>query len=259
MPLLRNIAAETTLQCQAELVPLISSVAKREKVICLDRDEEPPFDCEIELMELPYAFRTTVDTIPNRVPYLSVPGDKHYRGCARSCDSDFRVGLCWSSGEWNRNRTIHLSDFAALGEASGVRFVCLHVGDAVAEIERCREILPFSLIKTRLASISETAATVLSLDLVITVDTMVAHLAGALGRPVWTLLPFCADWRWMVDRDDSPWYPTMRLFRQHSDRQWRPVIEKVAQELRGVVHNASQPGTSDHREVKCSAASLLRK
>jgi hypothetical protein len=124
-----------------------------------------------------------------------------------------------------------LTDFAPLVDAPGVNFFSLQKGDAAEQLHSTPDGLAITDWTEQLQDLSDTAALMDALDLVITVDTSVAHLAGALGKPVWVLLPFAPDWRWMLDRSDSPWYPTMRLFRQPQARDWRSPVEQVAQAL----------------------------
>jgi hypothetical protein len=181
----------------------------------------PPFDVQIPLLSLPMVFGTTLANIPADVPYLRA------REFDRQLTGDFRVGLCWAGSRYHPNdwlRSIPLEMFRPLTEISGVTWFSLqHDEDA----------LPLRLVDltNELNDLSDTAAIIAKLDLVITVDTSIAHLAGALGKPTWTLVQFSPDWRWMLDRGDSPWYPTMRLFRQTKVGDWSSVIEKVAREL----------------------------
>lgn len=231
IPLLCGIASEVCVQCQQSLIPLLRSMRMPgQNFIGLDNQgADLKHHIDIELMELPYAFRTTLNTIPSDVPYLRVP---HVTSSViPESRGTLRVGLVWSSGSWNPERDIRLGQLRPLADLPGVAFFSLQRGPAAKQIARCRSELPISPGERSSGGILETARALLNLDLVISVDTMVAHLAGALGRPVWTLLPFAADWRWMVERDDSPWYPTMRLFRQPWPGDWGSVVERVTGEL----------------------------
>jgi ADP-heptose:LPS heptosyltransferase len=134
------------------------------------------------------------------------------------------IGLAWSSGDWNPERNVDLAELRRLGRIEGLRVFSLQRGDTA---ERLREHGWIVDTEREADTILDTAAAILNLDLIICADTMVAHLAGALGKPVWLLLPFAADWRWMANREDSPWYPTMRLFRQKHRGNWKQVIERV--------------------------------
>jgi hypothetical protein len=241
LPNLRNLARGVIVQVQAALLPLLNSLpeSERDVYIALDSGEViPEYDVEIELMELPYAFRTTLTTVPNAVPYLQLP-TQHVVTARKELNrkaltgAALKVGIVWSSGLWNPERNIALANLATLGRIAGVQLFSLQRGEGA---KREMEIHGRTITPTERDSGTplDTAATIANLDLVISVDTMVAHLAGALGKPVWTLLPFRADWRWMIERDDSPWYPTMRLFRQRQPGDWGPVMERAAEALRQV-------------------------
>jgi hypothetical protein len=197
----------------------------------------PYFDAHLPLLSLPRVFKTTLESIPRIVPYLRVPPEKAERWRYRlPGDGRRKVGLAWAGNpeyKNDRNRSVPLSEFAPLGRVRGVRFFSLQrPGDDGAPPP---EGLELESLETESGEITDTAAALLSLDLVISVDTMVAHLAGALGVPLWTLLPWQADWRWLLDREDSPWYPTMRLFRQPAAGQWEPVMERLAEALQHAV------------------------
>ena len=146
-----------------------------------------------------------------------------------------RVGLVWSGNPAHgndRNRSIFLRELDPLADIAGVTFFSLQKGPAAAQTGDSTLRLKLVDHTARLSDFAETAALLSNLDLLITVDTSVAHLAGALARPVWVMLPFSPDWRWLLDRPDSPWYLTMVLFRQRSRGEWKPVIESIASELR---------------------------
>ena len=239
IPLVKKIARRVIVQCPAQVARLIASVAGVDEIICLgNASVDCEFDVDIELMELPYAFRTTPVNVPCRMPYVSVPRELTARMATRiaelesgSGERKARAGVVWQSGSWNPERSIRFEDIARITNAGNVNVFSLQCGAEMRGV-------PFGCRRGRLIHLENeppkllgTAALILNLDLVISVDTMVAHLAGALGKPVWTLLPFAADWRWMLDRNDSPWYPTMRLYRQTQRGDWRAVITRVADEL----------------------------
>ena len=191
------------------------------------------FDCWCPMMSLPLRFGTNLATIPAEVPYLVAdPAPATRWGEAMAGDPPgLRVGLCWAGNRANYNdvnRSIPLPLLAPLARVPGVAFYSLQLGEdaptkaPLAMIDRTSSIRDFA----------DTAALVSRLDLVISVDTAVAHLAGALGKPVWLLVPFAPDWRWLLERADSPWYPTMRIFRKRPMEAWPPMIEEVAEELR---------------------------
>jgi hypothetical protein len=184
-------------------------------------------------MSLPAVLGTTVDTIPAQVPYLHADPAAVRAWRARLPARGLKVGITWSGNPRHtndQNRSMSLATFRALA-AAGCHFVSLQPQLAPAD----REVLaswPEAMDAGRdLRDFAATAALVEALDLVVTVDTSVAHLAGALARPVWILLPHVPDWRWMLEREDSPWYPTARIYRQGPDRAWPAVLARVRADL----------------------------
>jgi len=225
-PLLRAVAAEVIVWAQPALVPLVRGVRGVDRVLPLhDGTPAVEYDADVEIMELPHVFRTTVRTIPAEVPYLDVAP------APRPRDGQLAVGLVWQAGDWDGRRSIPLSRLAPLAAVPGVGWHVLQRGPA---LENWRD--GFGVVSGS-DDVCEVAGVMRSLDLVISVDSMPAHLAGALGRPTWTLLHHDADWRWMEGRDSTPWYPTMRLFRQPRAGEWEPVIERVAAELTRLARN----------------------
>ena len=248
-PMVARLGARVILAVPSALGRLMGSLKGVARVVSQD-DVLPEFDLHCPLMSLPMAFGTTEDTIPWRVPYLEADPEAIERWQAiipQACDATFvttfgttglRIGLAWAGGRRpgqpnaeaiDRRRSMRLADMAPLGTVPGCVFVSLQLGPPAAQIEAA----PFPLIDvaSRLTDFSETAALVDALDLIITVDTAVAHLAGALGKPVWLLSRLDACWRWGRDADDTPWYPTMRLFRQTTPGDWAGVMRCVAAAL----------------------------
>jgi len=220
MPMVEAVAAQSFLWVQAPLIPLIRTMRLRSVLLPLaDREPDVDYDVHAELMELPYIFRTTLDTIPAGVPYFRVDPPVRHR-----CGT--HVGLVWASGRWDARRNVPYPEIARLLELRDVTFYILQRGSAQNEVEAARHIV-FAGSDDPFAA----AQMIKSLDLVISVDSMPAHLAGALAVPVWTLLPSEADWRWMRSRTDCPWYPTMRLFRQKKPDNWHSVIGEVRDAL----------------------------
>jgi ADP-heptose:LPS heptosyltransferase len=202
--------------------------------LVLDRQPIPSFDFHSPLMSLPLALGTTLATIPSRVPYLFADSDEvEYWRKRLAAYPGRKIGLVWSGGTLsvqNITRSMPLSDMRGLAGLDKVTFVSLQKGEPAAQAPRVPEL---SLLDwtAELRDMSDTAALICALDQVISVCTSVAHLSGALGRPTWTLLAYAADFRWMLDRQDSPWYPTMRLFRQTAADDWPAVIARVRQEV----------------------------
>jgi hypothetical protein len=220
--LLKPAATHVTVLGQAQLLPLLQTVAGIDAVLQLDEGAyEAQGEVEIEVMELPHVLRTTLSTLPADVPYIRVklkpePGARRTRP---------RVGLVWQSGSWDAARSVAPTLMEQLTALPGIDFRILQRGPGLASWRGLAGDIPV------IRDILGEAAELLSLDLLICVDTLSAHLAGALGVPTWLLLPMQADWRWMENREDTPWYPTMRLFRQNRHGDWQSVITRVAQEL----------------------------
>jgi len=252
-PLVAGLGAHVILAVPAALSRLMGSLKGVDRVVSQD-DVLPAFDLHCPLMSLPLAFGTTEETIPCRVPYLEADPDATERARAMVASSGegeaggeaeagatrLRIGLVWAGAHRpgqphaaaiDRRRSMKLAEMAPLGDLPGCVFVSLQLGPPAAQIGAA----PFPLIDVagRLTDFADTAALIDTLDLVITVDTAAAHLAGALGKPVWLLSRFDACWRWGRERDDSPWYPTMRLFRQTAPGDWAGVMRRVADALPG--------------------------
>lgn len=219
--LLKRVAAKVIVWVQPSLIPLLRGAEGIDQLLPLhDGVPEVEYDVDVELNELPYVFRTTIENIPADVPYLHVEA-----ASLSGADERIRAGLIWQSGDWNTLRSIPFSLLRPLSEVSGVQWHILQ-----REAHRAGWDGEFGSISGGDNPLDD-ARIMRALDLVISVDTMTAHLAGALGQKTWTLLPFDPDWRWMNDRDDSPWYPTMRLFRQKREGDWDGVIEEVTAAL----------------------------
>jgi hypothetical protein len=209
------------------LVRLARTAAHTCRVVAAG-DPPPGFDCHCPLLSLPRVFKASLATIPNSVPYLSVPADAAAEWAERiDAATGLKVGLVWAGTTVG---TIDLRLLAPMFEVAAVRWFSLQVGDRAADLSLVDRV-PIADLSPWLTDFAETAAAIARLDLVISVDTAVAHLAGALARPVWLLLPNLSEWRWLLGRDDSPWYPTMRLFRQQSRGDWPEVAREVAAAL----------------------------
>jgi hypothetical protein len=229
---------KVVLSVHRPLVRLARDLVTNVEVLALEA-QPPRFDLHCSLMSLPLVFGTTLASVPAEVPYLSVAAEVAERWQRRLAGgSTLNVGLVWSGSVkygLNRHRAMAADRLAPLLDIEGVRWFSLQVGEPKVELSG----LPHGKITDlsgELEDFTETAGALLALDLVISTDTAVPHLAGALARPAWVMLAFVPDWRWLLDRDTSPWYPTMRLFRQSRSGGWGRVVERVAAELRAVTN-----------------------
>jgi tetratricopeptide (TPR) repeat protein len=229
-PLVKAGGGRVVLECQPPLASLLAAVAGVDQVVGKG-DALPPFDVHAPLLSLPRILGTAVDTIPAQVPYLRAPAGP---AAADGDDGRRRVGVAWAGNPANvndRNRSLDPGLFAPVAEVPGWRLVILQVGPGREAIPLHPFLADALDLGERLPDFAATARAVARLDLVIAADTALAHLAGAMARPVWTLVPFRPDWRWLIGRDDSPWYPTMRLFRQRRRGDWQGVMREVAAAL----------------------------
>ena len=216
-----------------------------DQVVEFAAQSEPPvdFDYYIPLLSLPGVFGTSLETIPNQTPYLFADPADVERWRPHIARDGIRVGLVWAGTGTDPRRACPPGWFTPLTRLAGVHFYGLQKGIAAEQIEA--EGLPKGMRMRNLGrdfeDFSDTAAVVAQLDVVISIDTSVAHLAGAMGKPLWLLLPDVPDWRWLMNRSDSPWYPTARLFRQSRPGDWQPVIQAVADELTALIDSVAAP------------------
>ncbi|MHC4396950.1 MAG: tetratricopeptide repeat protein [Planctomycetota bacterium] len=196
------------------------------------------FDFHVPLLNLPMIFGTTLQTIPPEVPYLYADSAKLEYWQDRLSRENFKVGVAWAGSNVHkndRNRSCTPENFASLAAIDGVKLYGLQKGPAAVQLENSPQETVITNLGEQFEDFTDTAAAIENLDLVISVDTAVLHLAGAMGKPTWALLPFAPDWRWLLDRQDSPWYPTMKLFRQAEPCDWDNVFESVTQQLKKMV------------------------
>jgi Flp pilus assembly protein TadD len=236
LPLMVAAGAETTFLCPPRLHRLMSSITGIRLVA--QRDANERFDAQIAISSLPHAFKTRLDSIPASVPYLAAEPDRTRRWRERIGGAGFKIGIVWQGNpnpEVDMSRSVPLAAFAPLAAIPGVRLISLQKGHGAEQLAD----LPAGMRVETLGddfdagpdAFVDTAAAIAALDLVVTCDTSVAHLAGALARPAWVAVKQDAEWRWLRERDDSPWYPTLRLFRQARRGDWRDVFAAMSAEL----------------------------
>jgi hypothetical protein len=224
---LKEIAKEVIVWVQPELIQLLKTLKGIDQLLPLhDGAIDVQYDVDIEVMEFPYIFRTTVETVPSDIPYLFVdpiilPKVKKHS-----------VGIVWKGGPYDERRGIPYSLFQPLGEIPDIQIYILQGDAKAAGWHKGFGIHPGE------SNLYNYARVIKGLDLVISIDSMPVHLAGAMGVPVWMLLHSEADWRWMRNRDDSPWYPTVRIFRQETAGDWTSVISGVCEELKKLVSSS---------------------
>ena len=227
---------EVIFECRKSLYELMKSCPGYDTILQSNPDTEKPdisFDVQVPLLSLPHIFRTTRSTIPAPVPYITAPQERvEARQPEIARKKGRKVGLIWSGNPLPRSarhRHLAFSEFAPFASLDGTSFIGLQQLKDAGEPPRPPRGMDFVNFDENL---TETAAIIMNLDLVISVDTCIAHLAGALGKPVWLLLSWNNDWRWFLDRTDTPWYPSMRLFRQPAPGDWQSVIRDVNEALR---------------------------
>ncbi|MGD0387445.1 MAG: tetratricopeptide repeat protein, partial [Tepidisphaeraceae bacterium] len=235
VPLVEQRGGKIIVECQAELQRLFQTIAGRCQIVARGQPL-PAFDLQCPLLSLPRVFGTTLANVPKDVPYLQANAEDAGRWQHRLAEQSpiVKVGLAWAgrpTHQNDRNRSMKLACLAPLGQLRSARFFSLQKGEAAAEARTPPPGMELVDWTQELKDFADTAALIANLDLVIAVDTAVAHLAGAMGKPTWILLPFAPDWRWLLNREDSPWYPTMRLFRQPARCSWGPAVEKIAAAL----------------------------
>lgn len=222
---LKAIAKEIIVWAQPELITLLQTIPEIDALLPLHNGSvDTTFDVDVEVMELTHVFKTTIETLPSKVPYL------HAEPLTIVPKSEKPVvGLVWKAGGYDEGRDILFETLKPLFSNANIEFVILQANAIEQGWQQGFGYYPGPF------NLENFARVIKSLDLLVSVDSMPVHLAGALGKPVWNLLQKNADWRWMKDRDDSPWYPTMRLFRQHQQGDWDSVIDEVAVALEAYV------------------------
>ncbi len=226
--------ARVVVEAQAALMPVLASVPGVAVAVAAG-EPLPPCDLRCPMLSLPLAFGTTLDTVPAEVPYLAAPAERLAPWRARFAgDGKRRIGLVWAGNpkhKNDRNRSIAPERLAPLFAVPGVQWIALQPDPSPRDRAWLAGRAEIQNVGEAVADFGDTAAVMAALDLVLSVDTAAVHLAGALARPIWIMLPFAPDWRWLMGRSDSPWYPTARLFRQPGPGDWDAVVAEVAAAL----------------------------
>jgi tetratricopeptide (TPR) repeat protein/ADP-heptose:LPS heptosyltransferase len=236
LPLLKDQGARVIFECQAALIPLLKSMQGIDEFMSAGTDP-PPFDWQMPIFSLPLRMTTSLQTIPQTTPYLfPEPTRVEYWKQELAGDESFKIGIAWQGNPQladDKLRSVALKEFAALADMPGVQLYSLQKGPGSEQLAEqswsCIDLA--SRLDPPGEAFLDTAAVMAQLDLVITVDTATAHLAGALNVPVWIALMYAADWRWLLDRGDSPWYPSARLFRQPFAGNWGDVFAAMRRAL----------------------------
>ena len=234
VPMVAERGGQLFLCVQPETVSLLKDLPGVRQ-IAHHPNQLPACQTHCYLMDLPLAFGTRVETIPKMSPYLNPDPDRREKwGRKLLAGTDLKVGLAWAGRPTHVSdslRSMRLAQLGPLSEVAGVTFYSLQKGPGSEQAIAPPVGMKWVNLVAEIADLADTAALVSHLDLIITVDSAVAHLAGAMGKPVWILTRFAPDWRWMLKREDSPWYPTARLFRQTVPGDWTAVVERIRQAL----------------------------
>jgi tetratricopeptide (TPR) repeat protein len=247
LPRLVRRKAKVTFLAPAKLIRLLRPLTEQINAVSAIQSNDS-FDFQCALMDLPLCFHTSLSSIPNETPYLRAEEDLVGRWKERIGGDGFKIGIAWQGnpqGTVDQGRSIPLEEYVPLSRLPGARLISLQKLHGLDQLAR----LPAGAKIESLGddfdagpdAFVDTAAVMENLDLIITSDTSIAHLAGALGRPTWIALKYVPDWRWLLDRDDSPWYPTVRLFRQAERGNWNSVFAKIERELRSLLGQEAAP------------------
>lgn len=253
VPLVASLGARIVLEVQKPLVGLLTASFASDRITIVPTDPSwpagdglPPFDLHCPLLSLPLAFGTTIDSVPTAIPYLKADPERTRFWHDRLAEDAairagaLKVGLVWAGEarknipdavEVDRRRSMKLAEFAALTDLSGLKLVSLQKGEPADQAASAPFDLAMINLMNEINDFADTAALIDALDLVISVDTSVAHLAGALGKPVWLLSRANGCWRWLLQGETSPWYPSLRVLRQETPFQWQPVVAGISQNL----------------------------
>ena len=237
LKLLEVRGAKVLFAPQKPLRALLGTLSPTIEIVDAD-DSTLAFDYHAPLLSLPLAFNTGLETIPNHVPYLHAEAERITTWKQRIGADGFKIGICWQGrlGRMDTGRSFPVAEFQGISRLPGVRLISLHKGEGVSQLADLPRDMRVETLGDEFdhgsQAFLDTAAVMNSCDLIISSDTAVAHLAGALARPIWVALRHAPEWRWMLDRSDSPWYPSMRLFRQAARDDWKSVFAELENEAR---------------------------
>ena len=235
LPLVKRLGGTVYFEAPQSLAPLIKDFPGIDQLLIYDpeRPTDELFDYYIPLLSLPLLFKTKSDSIPPVEPPLKAPLKLYEKWKQQLASPKIKIGLVWGGHLMpDPLRSCSAKGFRPLCELPGFDFYGLQTGKPASESQTLADTPGFRQnLGPKLKNFADTAAVISNLDLIITIDTATAHLAGAMGHPVWVLLPFAPDWRWFLERSDSPWYPSMRLFRQPEPGNWRQTIKKIRNSL----------------------------
>jgi|LakMenEpi03Aug12_release.lakeMendotaPanAssembly.Ray.scaffolds.fasta_scaffold140461_1 tetratricopeptide (TPR) repeat protein len=254
LPRLKALGCSVTLECQDDLRRVLSNCPGVDEVYnrC-DNVNLEAFDYTVHLVGLPYLFQMDLCDIAVQAPYI-FPDEffvNHWKNKLVQYANKTKVGLVWSSGEaGQKKRNCHLSNFSQILNNENLHFISLQKGDkALQQIDELGFESKIINLSSEINNFEDTASIIANLDLVISVDTSVVHLAGALNKPTWTLIPTAPDWRWMLNRSDSPWYPNMKLYRQSQFGNWENVIKEIGRELEIIISKQQVAYFSAHQQI----------
>ncbi|MFH1019051.1 MAG: tetratricopeptide repeat-containing glycosyltransferase family protein [Pseudomonadota bacterium] len=238
LPQVKERCGRLIVEAQPELHPLLATIPAIDELITRQPENAQKADAAVHIMSLPGIFGTTVDTVPAACPYFSVPLINMERWRDKISGAGFKIGVAWSGNPaypGNKDRSFGVDHFAGLAALPSVRLFSLQKGVAAEQLQKLPSGMEIIDLGPDLHDFADTAAAIMHLDLIVSVDTALVHLAGALGRPIWTLRYFCPYWVWGLTGPSTPWYPSMRVFRQQRPGGWDMVFREVCVELEKIL------------------------
>ena len=247
LPMVKARGGTVIFEVMQPLHGLLKNYTGIDELVSFNPDKPSDVKCDfyIPLLSLPGIFGTHSKSIPASIPYLQADPRKSHHWREQLAGSRFKIGLVWSGKPTDPNRSCALANFYPLTKIPGTRLYGLQKGVAADQTEQLPEEMEVTNLAQEFKDFTDTAAAVENLDLIISIDTSVAHLAGAMGKPVWVLLPLVPDWRWQQGRQDSPWYPTMKLYRQENRGDWQAVCNRIAADLKKKVASRQLPANKN--------------